>query len=1053
MNIILENSSTAKSPSSVDRVTTKERSSRTGETRIQGAVALDISGKVMDNTAYEGQGKTTEDVMQEAGQMDVALQKNFMTVMSNSMSDEDFAKLQKEGYCPGNMEIETVVTIVDQIKAALIKGGNYIEGYTDTLDKETLEKIMGSEALAGEVIKQFEKYDIPVTEENAESVKETYDKISQLEEINDGATKYMVRNEMEPTIDHIYRAQYSASADANKQGRGYYQDDTGYYSKKAENFDFEKLRPQMEKVIKSAGLEVSKETMADAKWLVEKGIPLTKETISALHDIKDVKIPKEENQIVTAAISAIADGKQAGEADLSDLRTYLEKAAGYKEDLDIIKSEAVDMVLAEGGILNLRNLKAAQLKIDSNLVAEYQTNNTAEENISKEGNVSQTSVSARLLLEEARLKMTTEVNLKLLRSGFSIDTAKLQQLVEALKQAEEGNKQILFGNNADVESVESLYKDTLSKVTEIPQMPAALVGKFALQITETELFTLSTVHEEGKNLQDSYKKAGESYEALMTAPRADMGDSIKKAFRNVDDILKFANIEVTEENRRAARILGYNQMEISKENIDKVKSVDITIRRVIEKMTPASTMNMIREGVNPLSMNMEELEAYLDAQDAEPVKEIEKYSEFLYKLQKNNKVTQEERDAFVGIYRLFRQLHKTDGAAIGTLVNQGILPTMENLLSAIRSNKKHGMDVKADESFAGISSVSRNGKNISEQIESVYYKKLSSEVYDSLDGGKMTPEMAQPELLPDELLNMLRKEQTDSKSEEAYIRQQAKQMREIGTTEDAIIKELLDFDQPLTTNNLLAAGLLRKESGKLAGKIKELANETENSEEKFFSAVEKLQESLTNEETAKEAYEKLQETFSDILEKATYEEENSKIDIREMSNLHKQLSLMGNLAKEENYEVPVNVGGVMTSINLKIIHNAEENASLTISLQTQKTGEIEAQFRVNGENKLSGTISSDRQETIKILQKSENGLKKELEQSDIIITNLKFIFGKESDKIAGQRVELPRESILETPIVKENTQKEVSTGKLYETAKIFIGYIQKGEGWKYENML
>ena len=48
-----------------------------------------------------------------------------------------------------------------------------------------------------------------------------YDTVKQLNPLSDGVMKYMIRNQMEPTIDNIYKAQYSASADANKQGRGY----------------------------------------------------------------------------------------------------------------------------------------------------------------------------------------------------------------------------------------------------------------------------------------------------------------------------------------------------------------------------------------------------------------------------------------------------------------------------------------------------------------------------------------------------------------------------------------------------------------------------------------------------------------------------------------------------------------------------------------------------------------------------------------------------------------------------------------------------------------
>ena len=83
----------------------------------------------MDNSAYAGHGRTTEEIMMDAGQEDLAAQRNYMAVMSNSMSDEDFAKLQKEGFHPGSTDVETVVTIIDHIKAALVKGGTQIAGF------------------------------------------------------------------------------------------------------------------------------------------------------------------------------------------------------------------------------------------------------------------------------------------------------------------------------------------------------------------------------------------------------------------------------------------------------------------------------------------------------------------------------------------------------------------------------------------------------------------------------------------------------------------------------------------------------------------------------------------------------------------------------------------------------------------------------------------------------------------------------------------------------------------------------------------------------------
>ena len=76
----------------------------------------------------------------------------------------------------------------------------------------------------------------------------------------------------------------------------------------------------------------------------------------------------------------------------------------------------------------------------------------------------------------------------------------------------------------------------------------------------------------------------------MTAPRADLGDSIKTAFRNIDELLRENSMEVTPDNRRAVRILGYNSMEITEENINAVKEADAMLNRVLSRMTPEKTL-------------------------------------------------------------------------------------------------------------------------------------------------------------------------------------------------------------------------------------------------------------------------------------------------------------------------------------------------------------------------------------------------------------------------------------------------------------------------------
>ena len=143
--------------------TSKSTASSARKADTDGGYKVDISGTVMDNAAYgTGELKTAQEIMQDAGgQQDVALQRNYMAVMSNSMSTEDFAKLQEEGFYPGSTTIETAVTVLDEIKATLADAGVVIEGFTDDISGEELEAITGNAGRAMAIEEKLKEKDLP----------------------------------------------------------------------------------------------------------------------------------------------------------------------------------------------------------------------------------------------------------------------------------------------------------------------------------------------------------------------------------------------------------------------------------------------------------------------------------------------------------------------------------------------------------------------------------------------------------------------------------------------------------------------------------------------------------------------------------------------------------------------------------------------------------------------------------------------------------------------------------------------------------------------------
>ncbi|MCH5256921.1 MAG: hypothetical protein J1D87_06480 [Lachnospiraceae bacterium] len=1027
MKITFENNNTNQN---VDKVmTTTYRNTHTEKTNQTSVFALDISGTVMDNTAYKGQGKTAEEVMQDAGQIDLAVQKDYLTVMSNSVSKEDFSRMMKDGYHIGDMDVEEVVTIVDKIKAELIKGGTQVDGYTDQIDAETLEAITGSEAFARELCKQFAEKNIPVTEENVKDAVKAYNKAEELEELTEGAVKYMVENHMEPTIDNLYLADYSSTADGDRQGRGYYADGPGYYAKKAEEYNWQQLQPQMEKVLEEAGLEVNEQTLGNAKWLIEKGVPLTPETVADLYRLDNLTLPQDEKKILSAITAAIADGKSAGEADLSDGRSNLEKAAEYVERFENISDEAVDKTVADGKELTLENLEASQKQIIDTGASYGNDNTDFEKNVANNViNIEQDAVNydtaaenaddvvynsenitARRQLEEIRLMMTIEANLKLLESGFSIDTTELENLVEALKQIETQQRQLLFGEPDLERAAEkaALYTETRNKVEEIPYLPIDIAGRF--RVTDED-FTLNQVHVEGSALRNDYEEARERYETWMT-PRADMGDSIRKAFRNVDAILEDMGLETNEENRRAVRILSYNKMELSDENIQVVKASDMELHRVIDKMTPAVVLQTIRDGKNPLEMTIPELNDYLDSTQYASEQESEKYSRFLYKLDRNKEISQEERAAFIGIYRMFRQFEKTDDAAVGALINTGAELSFKNLLSAVRSRKKAGIDFSIDDAFNGIDVIEKT-MSITGQIESGFNKNDRDFVADIAD----------------------RMAKQDDDAEADYQAEQLQDMREACEVEDSVIEELLNNRQPVTENNLLAANMLMNRPGFLYKKLDDLTKPADK--DKVKDAVMHLTESMTDKDSTQEAYSEMQNTYENILEDAQYDDSINFIDLKAIQSCRKQLTLTRGLAQEENYHIPVEINGETTSIHLKVLHDKEDGGKVKATLNTESYGKVAAEFSIRN-NKLSGYIACSTPEGVNEVQSRNESLQISFRETVESLSQNKLELGK-IGVIHSNDLDLNAFTAEET-----YEASPVQTADLYQVAKAFITFIAR----------
>lgn len=893
-----------KNPSSnVDKVTTVYQTATQAAGKAVSGYALDISGKVTDNAAYgfyesHGvHGRTAEEVMQAAGGLDISLYRNYMTVMSNSMSDEDFAKLQKEGYHPSNMDIEDTVTILDTIKAELIKAGTNVAGYTDSIDMEQLAEITGSMAYAQQLAGAFAREDVPLTPETATMAMEAFGRGAELTELSEGASKYMVTNRMEPNIDNLYLAEHAGAVDANRQGRGYYAEEMpGYFAQKAGTPDTEKLKGQIEKIIEKAGYPVTEKTLQDGAWLVEKGIPLTEESFRAFEELQEVKLPAKDEDIFEAIAGALAEGKSAGEANMRDGRSIYRKAADSLEQYE----------------------------------EKYQ-------NILKQDPTPE-NIKARRLLEEVRLHMTVEANVKLLRSGFAIDTAPIEETIEALKELEAGEA----GAEAAIAKPVDICREAVEKAREIPYLPAVSLGRL---LSLGEPLTVDSVYETGKSIEEAFKQAGEAYETMMTAPRADLGDSIKAAFRNVDALLTNMGFELNDENRKAVRSLSYAHMELTEENLLAVKGADKTVQRVVEKMTPSAVLSMIRDGVNPLKSSMEELESYLESRETYE-EDSTKYSRFLYNLEQNKDISPEEKESFIGIYRLLRQVEKSDGAALGKLVSSQAEVSFANLLSAVRTGKVRGVDITADESFGSLKEAVDKGVSIDVQIE------------------------------------------------RAYTERQLKEMRQLQSGDEEI-EFLKQLEEPVTIDNLLVAHDIKEDSAKAFKRLNRSGGHIleEMNREEIFSDRESFQE----------AYGRLATEGEALLKEQTFTEGADSLDVRAMQLACKQLHILGVRGiKAEEYDLPQEIDGEITAVHLKLVHDSAEGGRASVEIHTNQYGDLFGEFTMT-DGRVSGYFAGQGQEAAAILQETSKEFGLRLEAAGLKPEDFRIVEGRQSRPQVSER--------------------------------------------------
>lgn len=908
-------------------------------------------------------------------------------------SENDFNKKLEEASLVG-ADLSASVNYVERTTGQDIVGKATEDGFDPMdMDRHTVvtvvDKIKMALAKGGADISMMGGLSDEEIRAMSSSAGQAYAMAAELDSnLSDESKMYLVDNALEPTIENVYNATFKAPASVEPTDEA-----------KAEvGRMLDEMASQLQGIINEIAGISSKEGMEIAGDLLMAKVPVTAKNIEYYNDLNSYEKPSDDklNQIIN---DALAEGRTATDAFVVDGYSLMDQAREVFEEVNAIDETKLS------------------------------------------------DVTARRQLEETRLMMTVEANFALLKRGITLDTSDLSDLVEKLKSQENELAAVMLddGTGVDLEAKISAFNQTQEVVTDLKEMPAALLGR----IPDIADATLNTLHEEGKVLKDTFIKANESYEALMTKPRADLGDSMKKAFRNVDDILADLDLELSDENRKAVRILSYNQLAITKESVEGMRNASEEVNRTFKSLTPAVVTEMIKRGENPLDMKISDLNKLANDIKSETgsSSDEEGFAKFLYKLEHTEGISEDERNSYIGVYRLIHQVEAGDGAAVGALVHAGEDVTLRNLMTAVRSSKHSNKEYAIDDSFGHIEKVNVKDLSITEQIEAAFNINRLRDAKEAMAPSKFSQfakEDDYMDLTADQFATAM-ESVDDVEAEESYQANIANQMLNAHESEERINNILRQFDLPDSANMIEAMNLLMSDRNGIFAKLfeKQAKNQVENAsgvadndtpldalKQIMSDIIEEMGEDAKTPEEMAKAQNKLAEMAESVMDNMINEEEVTSIDLRGMKLIKTSIKAMSVMAeKSQTYHIPVMVADEVGNMTLKIVSGKEEKGLVDVALDINKYGKVSASFKYE-KTSVSANFNCENEDTARMINEKAD----ELISAISTATQLPV-------EIAAKTKNVDINAIYN--VESEEVVSEITTSQLYSIARSFINVFPK----------
>ena len=891
--------------------------------------------------------------------------KESLKALFNKMSGADCVQMDEDGFNLNDMTADKIVTVVDRIKIMLATYCDDYQATGDNIDISKIKQVVGNTGMVNQVNAKLKAADLPDTKDNLDEVASAEKQAQEIKPLSEAAKNYLVSNELEPSIQNIYKAEH-ASVKTSTQVPGYQNS-----AIKVADDEWSQLKPQVETVVYKAGLIVDEKNISNAKSFIENNIPVTEKNLvykNQLDNLDLTNMDSEDNKgiVLDKIISNMVLGNSASSTLLTDVKPIIQMVSEAIKTVNVADVNETIAVTNQGKDFTIENLKSAlgvtQQVVQQVLQGEIGNdtdNNQLQSQIESQSQGSKTDltqVSSKELvqaaeinqdaqsitnyrqLEEIRILMTADAGLSLARQGFDLDTTPIADLVEQLKVMEAQ----LYGDDS------SGVIEVKKAINQIKTAPDVMIGAVMSEKSANESITIADFSQMGSSFKQRFKQAEQTYETVGTQVRNDLGDSLSKAVASsTNAILTGLDLEDTKANQDAVRILGYNGMEMTLDNISKVKDIYSTLNNLIENMKPETVLTMIKENVNPMNSDINDVNNYLIRQN-ESVDSADKFSKFLYKLDKTDGITAEDREQFIKIYKMMNIFKKDAGKAIGSLIKQNSDITMSNLMTAYNSNKVAGIDTSITET-TGMAEVEGTVN---------YYNNMFSKTAESITPKTLKTVNDEKSIDTRSVENFCEtiQESYDSNIEGEYYDRYLKDINKITDIEDSVMRQLTDNNLPVSINNIMAAQNIMTPN--YFEKYFNLNSNESNKEDKESSesikgsdCFEGFIDKIGSESEISQAYQQMDEEVETSTTKAINATNNQTYpNVEELRMRGKEIGLIKNLGQNHDYKIPFVIDGEVGTIHLQIVEDSNDKGKIAINLETKELGNVSVEGKLSGEN-------------------------------------------------------------------------------------------------------